>query len=114
MLSLARNNFVQDGYWVSARWLHEWTEYAPHDKLEYLSNNMTQDITCDHGNLCCKGSERRLICTELWSYLRFQFGEGPEFHRSVSVCPVCKDMQDQAVATMKDRRMERGQQKVIY
>ena len=112
MVNLSRSEYHADGYWVPRSWLNEWKEMAPIGQHEILNPNICESITCEHGALAWNISARKMICTELWSYLRATFPEGPEYPKCSDPCAICKENTDRTVAIMKDRRITRANQKV--
>jgi len=101
-----------EGYWVPASWLKEWKEVALSGELSSLDPIICRSITCEHGDLGWKTNDRRVVCTEVWSYLRATFPEGPEYPKDVKSCAICRDITEQRVTLMKQRRESRARQKM--
>eukprot|EP00339_Tiarina_fusa_P004823 CAMPEP_0117070570 /NCGR_PEP_ID=MMETSP0472-20121206/49576_1 /TAXON_ID=693140 ORGANISM="Tiarina fusus, Strain LIS" /NCGR_SAMPLE_ID=MMETSP0472 /ASSEMBLY_ACC=CAM_ASM_000603 /LENGTH=511 /DNA_ID=CAMNT_0004793723 /DNA_START=1154 /DNA_END=2689 /DNA_ORIENTATION=- len=100
-----------DGYWVPEEWLKEWKSVAPTNQLSLLDPIICRTITCEHGTLTWKRYGRKLVLTEVWSFLRSFFPEGPEYPKDARPCSICKDVNEQKVALITARKMERGHHK---
>ena len=54
-----------EGFWISKDWLKKWKEYLQSEdensNIVFLSENMTELITCPHSSLSIDTSDRKLV-----------------------------------------------------
>jgi len=95
------------GYWISKDWLKCWA-----DENEVGSySEMTDLITCPHGNLTTDEKRRKLIDVSAWSYISSLAGKPvKEFVGTTEPCPEClKELNAQKVAEEKVREKRKSE-----
>ncbi|KAM9759170.1 ubiquitin carboxyl-terminal hydrolase 48 isoform 2-T3 [Menidia menidia] len=54
-----------------------------------------EDIVCSHGALSILETERKLVCTEVWTKLRKYFPKAPEFAQNQEPCRQCLTLEQE-------------------
>lgn len=103
---------TSEGYWIPIRWLNQWRESVINNEYPSLDPVICSAITCNHGNLTNDAQLKKLVKTEVWSYFRAMFPDGPEYPKDTPPCKECVKLKKEVLQHRKEQKSNREKQKV--